>query len=190
MKKAAAGLLRILARPFDFLRGPSIFEAILRAFTRTSPLTQPEQEAGGEVLGADAVNWDKVKVAHGGLLKLAFRVNGNRAFTTFHTINLPETGGHTRANIDIIVHELVHVLQFERVGSRYAGEALGAQESGGYGYGGPDGLRRDRSSGKRFRDYNREQQGQIAQDYFKRLRANSDTSAYDLVIAELRAADL
>ena len=104
MKKVAAWVLRVFARPFDFLRGPSIFQAILRAFTRTSPLTQPELEAGREILGADAVDWDKVKVAHGGLLKLAFRVNGNRAFTTWHTINLPETGGHTRANLDIIVH--------------------------------------------------------------------------------------
>jgi hypothetical protein len=190
MKKAAAWFLRVLARPFDLLRGPRIFEALLRTFTRTSPLTQPEQEAGREVLGPDAVVWDRVAVAQGGPLRLAFRLNGNRAFTTFHTINLPETGSHTRLNLDIIVHELVHVLQFERVGSRYAGEALGAQESAGYGYGGPEGLRRDRAAGKCYRDYNREQQGQIAQDYFKLHRAASDTSAFDLVIAELRAADL
>jgi hypothetical protein len=190
MKAAAAWLLRVLARPFDLLMGPRIFQWLLRAFSRTSALTETEKAAGQDVLGRDAVAWDKVVVAQGGLLRLAFRLNGNRAFTTFHTINLPETGSHTRANLDIIVHELVHVLQFERVGSRYAGEALGAQEAAGYGYGGPEGLRRGRDAGKHLRDYNREQQGQIVQDYFMCVQDGTDTSAYDPLIAELRAADL
>jgi hypothetical protein len=190
VKSAAAWLLRVLARPFDLVRGPRIFEWWLRAFTRTSALTDPEKAAGQEVLGTGAVEWDRVVIAQGGPLRLAFRLNGNRAFTTFHTINLPETGGHTRANLDIVVHELVHVLQFEKVGSRYAGEALGAQEAAGYGYGGPDGLRRGWAAGVHLRDYNREQQGQIAQDYYKLVRGGGNTSAYDPLITELRAADL
>ncbi|MGH2786793.1 MAG: hypothetical protein ACRDJV_02650 [Actinomycetota bacterium] len=190
MKRAAAWLLRALARPFDLLRGPAVVESLLRALTRTSPLTATEVAAGREVLGADAVEWDRVVVANGGLLRLAFRVNGSRAFTTFHTINLPESGTHTRTNVDIIVHELVHVLQFERVGSRYAGEALGAQEGAGYGYGGPDGLRRDRAAGLKLADFNREQQGQIAQDYFTLRQRGGDTSAYDPFIADLRAGDV
>jgi hypothetical protein len=190
MKKFAAWLLRALAGPFDLIRGPKIFEWFLRLTTSTSALTDAEESAGKEVLGEEAVAWEKVVIAQGGLLRLAFRFNGNRAFTTFHTINLPVSGTHTRANLDIVVHELVHVLQFERVGSRYAGEALGAQEAAGYGYGGPEGLVRDRLAGKRFRNYNREQQGQIAQDYFKLLRAGSDTRAYDSFIGDLRAADI
>ena len=65
-----------------------------------------------------------------------------------------------------MVHELVHVFQFELVGSVYVWQALRAQSTNGYEYGGPDGLKTDRQTGKRFRDYNREQQGQIAQDYY------------------------
>jgi uncharacterized protein DUF4157 len=163
---------------------------IIRALARTSRLSESELEAGKEVLGPDAVRWDEVRVAEGGALGLAFRVNGARAFTTFHTINLPISGDHTRTRTDIVVHELVHVLQFECVGSVYAGQALLAQETGGYDYGGPEGLRRDMAAGKKLRDYNREQQGQIAQDYYRLSKGGSSTSDFDPFIAELRAREV
>jgi hypothetical protein len=190
VKAALAWLLRVLARPFDLLRGPAVVESLIRALSRTSPLTEEEVNAGRDVLGPEAVDWNRVAVAQGGILRLAFRVNGNRAFTTFHTINLPETGHHTRARLEIVVHELVHVLQFERVGSRYAGEALGAQEGSGYEYGGPDGLARARAEGLTLAGFNREQQGQIAQDYFRTLQDGGDLSAYEPFIADLRSGAL
>jgi len=64
---------------------------------------------------------------------------------------------------------MVHVYQFETVGSVYIWQALRAQKTNGYSYGGPDQLAKDRKNGKRFSDYNREQQGQIAQDYYNRV---------------------
>jgi hypothetical protein len=187
VKRVFAKLLIFLARPFDLLQGPRLADLLIRALARTSPLSDPELEAGKRVLGADAVRWDRVRVAEGGALGLAFRINGGRAFTTFHTINLPVSGDHTRARMDIVVHELVHVLQFECVGSAYAGQALLAQETGGYKYGEADGLRRDRAAGKKLRDYNREQQGQIAQDYYRLSERGSDTADYEPFIDELRA---
>ena len=60
----------------------------------------------------------------------------------------------------------------------------------GYGYGGAAGLRRDRAAGRHYRDYNREQQAQIAQDYYELLQTHGDTSDYDAFIAELRAGEL
>lgn len=47
-----------------------------------------------------------------------------------------------------------------------------------------------RASGKHFRDYNREQQAQIAQDYYVLLSNGGVTTDYDPFIAELRAGDL
>ena len=55
-------------------------------------------------------------------------------------MNLPGRGEHRRENLDILLHELVHVLQYERAGSRYFAEALVAQHEEGYGYGGAAGL--------------------------------------------------
>jgi hypothetical protein len=87
----------------------------------------------------------------------------------------------------MLVHELVHVLQHERVGSVYIPEALRAQRHEGYDYGGPEGLRRALEQGKRYADFNREQQAQIAQDYYLALRRQRDASAYEPFIADLRA---
>jgi len=98
--------------------------------------------------------------------------------------------------VDLLVHELVHVRQFENVGSVYIWQALRAQRTNGYGYGGPKQLTEDRSNGMHFRDYNREQQGQIAQDYYRdvveQALPESDTrrEAYEPFIDELRDGDL
>ena len=84
----------------------------------------------------------------------------------FHTINLPLSGRHSRGNLDLLVHEMVHVCHFEQVGSIYIWEALGAQRGEGNVYGGWRQLAVQRQNGQRFSGYNREQQGQIAQDFY------------------------
>ncbi|MEZ4887002.1 MAG: hypothetical protein R3E32_19890 [Chitinophagales bacterium] len=60
-----------------------------------------------------------------------------------------------------LIHELVHVAQLEYVGTQYMTEALHAQATTGYDYGGPTGI-----EGKQFMDFNREQQGCIPADYY------------------------
>ena len=85
----------------------------------------------------------------------------------FHTVNLPAAGVHERSNVAILVHELVHVYQYERAGSRYFAEALLAQHEAGYDYGGAAALQLSaRARGRHLRDFNREQQAQIVQDYY------------------------
>ena len=114
-------------RVFDALYGPRLFEIIWHVPTRVSALSEAEVNATSSVLGASAIRYDAVRVAEGGLLGLIFRLNSRRAFTIFHTINLPRSGGHSRSHLDIVVHELTHVYQFELVGSIYIWQVLRAQ---------------------------------------------------------------
>jgi len=189
-KRGGAWILTLVSRVFDMLGGPELFEFILHMLTRASPLSGAERSAGESVLGAHAIRWNDVRISEGGILGIIFSLNGGRAFTTFHTINLPSSGAHGRSNLAIVVHELTHVYQYERVGSQYLGQAIHAQATIGYGYGGAAGLRADRLAGKHYRDYNREQQAQIAQDYYVLLHRGGATMEYNPFIAELRAGDL
>jgi hypothetical protein len=170
----------------DLIGAPEIFAFLWRMLTHTSPLTGAEIAAAGSVLGPYALRYQDIRVAEGGVLEWIFAWNGQRAFATFHTLNLPRQGRHQRNNIDIVVHEIIHVYQYERAGSRYFAEALIAQREGGYDYGGPDALRSALKQGKRLRNYNREQQAQIAQDYYAGMRSRADLTAYEPFIRQLR----
>jgi hypothetical protein len=178
-------------RIFDFIRGPRLFEVIWHLLTRVSNLSETEINAASMVLGPGAIRYSAVRVSEGRLLRLIFWLNKKRAFTTFHTINLPASGSHSRGHLDIIVHELTHVYQFELIGSVYIWQAIRAQRTNGYSYGGWQQLEKDWISGKHFRDYNREQQGQIAQDYYGKviekglLDENPVRLAYEPFITEL-----
>lgn len=188
--------MKWLFRIFDSLQGPRLFEIVWHIPVRVSRLSQNEIDAASSVLGVKAIRYDSVRVAEGGLLRVIFRLNKGRAFTTFNTINLPESGERSRSHLDIVVHELIHVCQFELVGSIYIWQALRAQRTTGYRYGGWQQLKEGRSNGKHFRDYNREQQGQIAQDYYseivtKQLPAEDPIrQAYEPFVDELRKGEL
>lgn len=183
-------------RVFDVLLGPRVFEFIWHVLTRASPLSEAEIDAASEVLGKNAIRYDAVRVAEGGLLRPIFKLNKGRAFTTFHTINFPGNGHSSRSHIDIVVHELVHVFQFELVGSIYIWQALRAQREAGYQYGGWQQLETAWINGKHLRDYNREQQGQIAQDYYNEVvskglsAGDSKRLAYEHYIDELKNKEL
>jgi len=189
-------MITFLFRLFDIFRGPWLFQLVWHLLTRVSRLTEHEIQAASAVLGPTSIRYGSVRVAEGRILRLIFRINSSRAFTLFHTINLPDTGHHSRENIDLVVHELIHTYQFETVGSVYIWQALRAQKTNGYRYGGWNQLAKDWTDGKHFRDYNREQQGQIAQDYYsdvvdKGLPPTDPISmAYEPLISELKAGYL
>lgn len=181
---------------FDALHLPRIFEIIWHIPARVSRLSQYEIDAALLVFGTNAIQYDSIRVAEDRLLKFIFRLNKRRAFTTFNTINLPSSGSNSRPHLDIVVHELTHVCQYRLMGSIYIWQALRAQRTTGYKYGGWLQLVEDRNNGKHFRDYNREQQGQIAQDYYNEviikdlLAENPIHQAYEPFIDELRNREL
>jgi len=179
--------VQFVLQVLDLFGVPELFAFLWRAVTRATPLTGDEIVAATSVLGPLALRFQDIRVAQGGVLRPIFRRNGGRAFATFHTVNLPSTGYHERSNVAIVLHELVHVYQYERAGSRYFAEALLAQHEAGYDYGGIEALHQACANGKRLRDYNREQQAQIVQDYYMQRCHGGDTADFEPFIAELRA---
>lgn len=190
MARAGGWVLTLVSRVLDLAGVPELGELLLRFLTQATPLTGTEIGAAAAVLGAQAVRYGDVRVVQGGWLPLLFARNRGRAFTFFHTIAMPTRGDCQRANLEIIVHELVHVVQYERTGSAYIGQALRAQATEGYFYGDADGLRYARARGKRYCDFNREQQAQMVQDYFVGCARHTPVDAYEPYMAELRAGKL
>jgi hypothetical protein len=186
VRQGALRLVQLALEVLDVFGAPELFAWVWRVLTHCTPLTGAEIEAAAGILGSSALRYHDVRVAEGGLLQWLCRKNGNRAFATFHTVNLPRTGGHAREHLPVVIHELVHVYQYERAGSRYIAEALVAQRSEGYDYGREEGLARARTHGKRLRDFNREQQAQIVEDYFRSGVRSGGESVYDIYLAELR----
>jgi hypothetical protein len=151
----------------------------------TRELTQPEIDASKSVHGEHLVPYEKTRVdQHSFLVRLGKWVNqlfgdknaGERAITTFHIIHAPAV-----LDIETAVHELTHVAQYEYVGAVYMPQALHGQASDmGYDYGD---LAKARTENKHYKDFNREQQAQIAEDYY--LVTHGGTPRYGGTTADL-----
>lgn len=189
-----AGWLHLfVVQLFDLLGGPELLQFLAHFFTVTMPLTAEERQMMVSILGPEGMRYRDVRVAQGGVLDLVFKYNGNLAFATWYTINLPRNGRHTRPNLPLVIHELTHVYQYHCVGSRYLGEAiykLITTKRDCYDYGGTAGLKAARAAGKRFVDFNREQQATIVQDYYTLREQGADVAAYAPFIFQLRAGEL
>lgn len=112
------------------------------------------------------------------------------AYVSFYTIN---SWGELRE--DIFVHELVHIWQYQQLGSVYIPRALRAQFSTeGYDYGGLANLVLAIRTGKKLDAFNLEQQGDIFADYCRILSGKNPrwagTSKEDLWVYEHLIKDL
>ena len=186
-------LHQLFTQLFDLVGGPELAEFLIHFTTKTTPLSGEEIGIISRILGPQAMRYGDVRVVEGGLFDLIFRLNGNLAFATWHSINLPRTGRHTRENRGIVVHELTHVYQYERVGTRYLGEAiymLIKTKRDCYNYGGTQGLIGACAIGRHYRHYNREQQAMITQDYYNRSEQGMAVDSYEPFIAQVRSGEL
>ncbi|MEE3168375.1 MAG: hypothetical protein VX654_12770 [Chloroflexota bacterium] len=99
----------MLAKPVlkivDLFQIPKILQVLLRLLTHASILTAEELEAAGSVLGPEAVQYPKVRIAEGGVMTVVFKINGDREMTLFRTINVPAKGHHSRSHLKLLVHE-------------------------------------------------------------------------------------
>ena len=88
-----------------------------------------------------------------------------------------------------LMHELTHQWQFQHDGIIYLYQAIFKSPTYQYWPDGEtraDALKGFSKAGKVFRDFNREQQGDIVRDYYSFLIQKSDVSAWDTYLRELR----
>lgn len=100
---------------------------------------------------------------------------------------------HDRAfyKLPWLIHELTHVWQYQHWGWRYLALALQTQLREGanaYDFGGEGGLREKYALGWEFKDFNLEQQGDIARSYYERIVRGLAVEAWQPFIAELQGA--
>lgn len=191
------GLHLLFVQLFDLAGGPEIAQFFMHLITHTTPLTDEEIALIAGTLKPAGMRYQDIRVAEGGLLEKVFEVNGRLAFTTWYTINLPKSSKrfrqHSRQNKALLAHEFFHTYQYEKVGSRYMTEAiyvLKKTKRNCYQYGGSAGLQLALNNHKSFRQFNREQQAQIFQDFFSRRQNNRDTTAYIPYIRQLQENQL
>ena len=136
-----------------------IYETLSDFFKfNTRPLEEWEITLAKSVF-KDTIDYSKVKVDNYAFIgPKQYRF----AYVGFNTLNV---WGPMRDSL--FLHEMTHVYQYQKLGAVYIYDALKAQQSiEGYNYGGAAELQRLLVSGKRFSDFNLEQQGDIVSDYF------------------------
>lgn len=81
----------------------------------------------------------------------------------------------------ILIHELMHIWQYEKVGLVYISRALWAQYSKeGYDYGGPERIWAAMQDGQSLAAFNYEQQAEVIADYFRLLQDQTPEYHYGL----------
>lgn len=160
---------RLIGKSLDTVAFGEILDLIFQILKPNSrALTDIEKTEAKKVFGNGIRYW-KVRIDEFSLIAKSgalFAGTKNMGVTTFHTVNftkkiVSEPGS---GDMEWLIHELAHVCQMEHAGSQYIVEALFAQYTEGYDYGGSSALK-----GKTLRDFNREQQAEIAADYYRKV---------------------
>lgn len=135
-------------------------ESTARKIPDKRPLSESELVAARKVF-ASGLRYEPVRIEKmGGFTEL---LNGSRAYTLGNTINLPgKAHAYPHQYLSVIIHELVHVWQYQDSGWGYVPNALWAQTFGD-GYDFAKALRQ----GKPWAKMNPEQQAQMIQDAFR-----------------------
>ena len=123
------------------------------------PLYTWEKKLASSIFGI-AINYPRVRIDE-------YSVAGPRqlrlCYVSFYCIN-----SWGRMDNSLLIHELVHVWQYQKIGIVYIPRALKAQRSPeGYDYGGAQGLEAARLAGRSLRSFNLEQQADIISDYYR-----------------------
>ncbi|MCB9284096.1 MAG: hypothetical protein H6563_08500 [Lewinellaceae bacterium] len=125
----------------------------------TRPLTGEERALVEPIFGKN-IRLDLVRVDRWALIGSAQR---RFAYVSGHTVN-----GWRQIAVDVLVHELVHVWQYEQMGAVYIPRAWRAQFSlEGYNYGGVERIREYLGNNRTFLEFNLEQQAELVMDYFR-----------------------
>ncbi|MEM9990514.1 MAG: hypothetical protein AAF738_02055 [Bacteroidota bacterium] len=125
----------------------------------TRLLTTQEIALARSVFG-DSINYDQVRIDE--QARIGTR-RYNLCYVSFNTIN-----SWGALSDELLIHELMHVWQYQHFGAVYIPRALAAQRSKeGYNYGGVEALWQAIHTKRNLWDFNYEQQGDIVADYFR-----------------------
>jgi hypothetical protein len=142
------------------------------------PATRPLQDSEVLLLRkvfAESLHYPPVRLTR--MNTLVEAINGSRAFTLATTIHLPAKAYNSLAQYpSLLVHEMVHVWQYQHTGWNYATNALWAQ-TGGDGYDFAKALRQ----GKPWRKMNSEQQAQMIQEAFRGVYFDTPDALFGLL---------
>lgn len=172
------------------------------------PLYSFEIEEARTVFGP-RLNYDRVRVHEGAAwtdaidrlgrkLKRLPPLAGHNALTLgyncYFPIRLPETlsAPQDPFGMSWLMHELTHAWQYQQIGWRYLFLALSAQFRLGakaYDFGGAKGLEDRRKEMGNLFTFNLEQQGDIAREYYIRLRSGQEVAAWVAYIADIQERD-
>lgn len=171
----------------DLFGIPELYEMLIDFFKfNTRPLNKEELNIAQPIF-KESINWDRVRIDEKSQLGPRQK---HFAYVSFYTIN--SWGSMQEATL---IHELMHVWQFQQEGSGYIPKALYAQRTkAGYNYGNLDDLELGIDHRSWFSAFNYEQQADIVADYF-RIRngmapcwgnaKSSDLSVYQSYIDQL-----
>lgn len=181
---------RLVSKILDMVMVGEILDLVFQVLKPNSrSLSDTELTEAKKVYG-DGLRYWQIRIDEYSLIaKLGalFAGSKNMGVTTFHTINFTRkiVAAPGNGDMDWLIHELAHVCQMQHVGIQYLVEALVAQYTGGYNYGGTEALK-----GKTIHDFNREQQADIAADYYtKALYGNTPVDYFMPIINEFRNAN-
>lgn len=155
---------------------------------RSRRLLKIEESEARRVFG-NSIDYSKVRIEANSLMTL-----GGYARTPFDTIYLPpdiywkltldSMQNKIPEDMDLLIHELTHVWQTQHGISTV--EKIRQAIKGNYDYGGSSNLEAKRRVGKTITDFNTEQQGDIAEDYYKLIAGTKNIQSIQDFVSFLK----
>jgi len=144
----------------DLILVPELYSVFLWLLRRPLRPLNDDELAIARPYFEDSIDYEKIKVYDG---LSGYVTKWAHAFVSFNVINYRK-----KISKAILIHELVHIWQYQTFGSPYIFRALIAQASKeGYNYGGVEGLYMRMTNQTKFIDLNFEQQGEVFEDAYK-----------------------
>jgi hypothetical protein len=163
----------------DLVLIPDLFDLIHNFYKPLRKLSEEELAMANKIF-SNEIDYSQIYITE---KTIPFKPRLFFAYVSFNSINCIK-----EIPPSILIHELVHIWQYQRYGSVYIYRALKAQNSkAGYDYGGIKGLMDKLKKEDGLLEFNFEQQAEIIEDYYK-LSSQSivDRSALDIYSSYVR----
>lgn len=163
-----------------------LFDLLRNYLLTTRKLTEFEISEARLVFG-NSLSYTKIRIRTNSKMAKKGAKYANKktlAFVLFRCVNFSTAIDCENNPKDMarLIHELVHIKHYEKLGVEYIILALRAQRNGGYDYGGEKVL----SEKHPLKYFNLEQQGDIVMKYYELLKEGKNTSIYEGLIKDLQ----